>query len=606
MLQEANKLLKQYFGYDTFRPLQAEVISVVLAGNDALVLMPTGGGKSLCFQIPALVKEGTAIVVSPLISLMKDQVDSLLQNGIAAAFLNSSQALEEQYVIEQKVLAGAIKILYVSPERAVSEAFFQFLSHINVSLFAIDEAHCISAWGHDFRPEYAQLQFIKKQYPEAPLLALTATADKLTRADILQQLDLENARIFIDSFNRANLSLQVEQGRNRFQKLLQFIQKHPKQSGIVYCLSRKTCESLAAKLDKKGIAAAFYHAGMSAQERELIQNNFIRDQIPIICATVAFGMGIDKSNVRWVVHYNLPKNIESFYQEIGRAGRDGLPSDTLLFYSYADVVQWREMINNTSAQPEVQLTRLERMQHYAEAAICRRQILLQYFNETLAEPCNNCDVCKNPPEIFDGTILAQKILSAVARTNQTANIQMVVDILRASAKKELIARNFHTLKTYGVGRDIATADWFWYIEQLLQKGFLDIAYQEHNNLKLTPKSIAFLQEKQQMPLVSAEVGKSVEQETTATPSQRLRQETTGVRDALFEKLRLLRKDIADENNVPPYIIFNDKTLEQMAATRPLSEEEMSELSGVGEYKLQKYGKRFIKLILQHIYEENKK
>lgn len=413
-INAAKEALKQYFGYDQFRPLQEEIIERVLDKKDALVLMPTGGGKSICYQIPAIIQEGICIVVSPLIALMKDQVEGLRANGVAAAFLNSSLSGSEQMAIESQAMKGQLKLLYVSPERLLSSNFLNMLSTLSISLIAIDEAHCISAWGHDFRPEYTQLKFLKERYPDVPLIALTATADKITRKDIASQLTLNNPEYFIASFDRPNLGLTVMPGRNRYALIVDFVKKRPNQSGIIYCLSRKSTEDMASKLKNDGFSAHCYHAGLPPKIRAKAQENFINDKTTIICATVAFGMGIDKSNVRWIIHYNMPKNIESYYQEIGRAGRDGLQGDTLLFYSYGDVIQLRKFLDE-SGQKEVQLAKLKRMQQYAEAFVCRRKILLSYFGEDLAENCNNCDICQNPPRQFDGTVLAQKALSAITR-----------------------------------------------------------------------------------------------------------------------------------------------------------------------------------------------
>jgi len=409
-LQTAQKALKRYFGYERFRPLQEEIIESIYQGRDALVLMPTGGGKSICYQIPAVTMPGTCVVISPLISLMKDQVEGLLANGISAAFHNSSLNAEEQRRVENDFFSGSLELLYISPEKLLSPGFLPLLKSVKVNLFAIDEAHCISSWGHDFRPEYTQLRFIKQQFPTVPIVALTATADKITRQDIAQQLNIQqSAQVYIASFDRPNLSLTVAPGQKRLEQMLEFIRKRPQQSGIVYCLSRKSTEDLTEKLQAQGLKVAAYHAGLSSQQRSKVQEAFINDKTPIICATIAFGMGIDKSNVRWIIHYNLPKNLEGYYQEIGRAGRDGAKADALLFYSFNDVAVLQDIINgNPNEQTEVQLMKLERMRQYAEALACRRRILLAYFGENTEKDCGNCDVCKNPPQYFDGTILAQK------------------------------------------------------------------------------------------------------------------------------------------------------------------------------------------------------
>ncbi|MEN0049009.1 MAG: RecQ family ATP-dependent DNA helicase, partial [Bacteroidota bacterium] len=413
-LQQATTALQHYYGYDTFRPMQAEIIQSVYDNKNVIVLMPTGGGKSICYQIPAITMEGTGIVVSPLIALMKDQVEALLANGVKAAYLNSSISMSEQRQIEDQLYQGEYDLLYVSPEKLLSHDFSLSLPRIKINLFAIDEAHCISSWGHDFRPEYTKMKFLKKQFPNVPVLACTATADKVTRKDIAKQLDLPKPKVFIASFDRPNLSLDVRPGIKRFEQIVAFLKEHENQSGIIYCLSKKSTENISEKLKKNGFDSAYYHAGMPPNERSKVQEDFIQDRLSIVCATIAFGMGIDKSNVRWVIHYNMPRNIESFYQEIGRAGRDGADADTLLFYSYADVQKWQNIINdNESSQKGVKLSKLERMQQYSTALFCRRKVLLNYFSENHRENCENCDICKNPPQYFDGTIPAQKALSAI-------------------------------------------------------------------------------------------------------------------------------------------------------------------------------------------------
>lgn len=598
-LSAAKASLKKYFGYDAFRPMQAEIIQNIYDKKDGVVLMPTGGGKSLCFQIPAITMEGTCVVVSPLISLMKDQVEALKGNGINAAFLNSSLSAGEQRFIEDEAFHGRIKLLYVSPEKMVSQSFFPLLQQLNVNLFAIDEAHCISSWGHDFRQEYTQLRFLKRQFPQIPVVALTATADKVTRRDIVTQLELKEPQIFIASFDRPNISLSVRPGQKRIEQILDFIRERPGQSGIVYCLSRKNTEKIAAKLQAAGIKSDFYHAGLSAADRSRVQEDFINDNVPVVAATIAFGMGIDKSNVRWVIHYNLPQNIEGYYQEIGRAGRDGTKADALLFYSFQDVMVLRDILSGEdSAISEIKLAKLERMQHYADALQCRRKILLSYFGEHLAEDCGNCDVCKNPPKSFDGTIIAQKALSAVARLKESVGLTMLIDVLRGSRRKEILHYGYDKIKTYGMGADISAYDWQHLLRQLLHMGLLEIAYDQNNVLKLTEASRGVLFKKQKVQMVKMEAVKekqAARKSKVKTPTQRQR-----VRDELFEQLRQLRREIAVKKGVPPYIVFSDATLEEMAAERPSNEREIRAISGVGEQKLAQYGKIFLDAIRKFI------
>ena len=595
--------LKTYFGYESFRPLQEEIISHLLQKKDALVLMPTGGGKSICYQVPAIVCEGTAVVVSPLISLMKDQVESLCNNGIAAAALNSNNDETENLRIRRACMEGRLKLLYISPEKLVAEANY-FLRDIHVSFFAIDEAHCISQWGHDFRPEYTQLGILRSLFPQTPVIALTATADKLTREDIVKQLHLREPRIFLSSFDRPNLSLTVKRGYQSKEKnkaILEFIARHRGESGIIYCMSRKNTENVAQMLQKNGIRTAIYHAGLETEKRNRAQDDFINDRVQVVCATVAFGMGIDKSNVRWVIHYNLPKSIESFYQEIGRAGRDGLPSDTLLFYSMADLIMLTKFATE-SGQSEINLEKLQRMQQYAEADICRRRILLNYFGEQRIHDCGNCDVCQNPPERFDGTIIVQKALSAIARTNQQVGTPMLVDILRGNLNAELKEKGYNQLKTYGAGRDIPARDWQDYLLQMLQMGYFEVAYNENNHLKITPagSDVLFGREKARLVVIHREeisANRGRKKRTTVPAMRELPLGTESGKSAdLFEALRALRKQLADEEVLPAYLILSDKVLHLLAVQRPVTLEAFGNVNGISEYKKKKYGKEFVKLI----------
>ena len=600
------KILKSYFGYTSFRPLQKEIITCILQKKDTLVLMPTGGGKSLCYQIPALMTEGTAIVVSPLISLMKDQVEALQDNGIIARALNSTNDETADAAIRFECRQGRVKLLYISPERLLNEINF-LLKDIRISLFAIDEAHCISQWGHDFRPEYTRLNILREQFPQVPIVALTATADKITRQDILKQLSMRDPQVFISSFDRPNLSLDVKRGYQQKEKnrtILEFINRRAGESGIIYCMSRNTTEKVADMLEEHGISTAVYHAGLSTAARDAAQEDFINDRVQVVCATIAFGMGIDKSNVRWVIHYNLPKSIESFYQEIGRAGRDGLPSDTLLFYSFADIVLLSRFANE-SGQQELNMEKLKRMQQYAEADICRRRILLNYFGESMEHDCGNCDVCRNPPQRFNGTILVQKALSAIARTDQQIGTSTLIDILKGAASADIIERGYDKLKTYGVGRDIPARDWQDYLLQMLNLGYFEVAYNEKNHLKITEAGKKVLFGHAQDPLVvnkrEAQEAKNKQKKKKAEPqAQALPMVFENENDQLFEALRVLRKKLADQQAIPAYIVLSDKVLHLLASSKPVTIEAFGEISGIGEYKKERYGKDFIKVIRQFV------
>ncbi len=598
--------LKTYFGYDSFRPLQEDIIRHLMDRKDALVLMPTGGGKSICYQLPALLSEGTAVVVSPLISLMKDQVETLCANGIAAGALNSNNDETENASLRRACMEGKLKLLYISPEKLLTEANY-LLRDMHISLFAIDEAHCISQWGHDFRPEYTQMGILHQQFPQVPIIALTATADKITREDIIKQLHLNQPRVFISSFDRPNLSLTVKRGYQQKEKskaILDFIARHPGESGIIYCMSRSKTETVAQMLQKQGIKSAVYHAGLSPARRDEAQDDFINDRVQVVCATIAFGMGIDKSNVRWVIHYNLPKSIESFYQEIGRAGRDGMPSDTLLFYSLADLILLTKFATD-SGQQSINLEKLQRMQQYAEADICRRRILLSYFGENTTCDCGNCDVCKNPPERFDGTIIVQKALSAIARSEQQIGTGILVDILRGNMSSEVTERGYHRLKTFGVGREVPARDWHDYLLQMLQLGYFEIAYNENNHLKITQSGTDILFGRARTLLVTIR-----REEAVQTTRGRKRKATVPTKELLlglpntesgelFEALRTLRKRLADQEALPAYIVLSDKVLHLLSASRPTTIEEFGNISGIGEYKKKKYGKEFVDLIRKY-------
>ena len=601
-MDKAQQILKSVYGYDSFRPLQKDVIDYVISGHDALVLMPTGGGKSVCYQIPALMLEGVAIVVSPLISLMKDQVDALQANGIAAEAMNSNNDEYANRTIRERCQRGEIKILYISPERLMGEiTWLQQYAH--VSMFAIDEAHCVSHWGHDFRPEYTQLGTLKDSFPHIPILALTATADKVTKADILEQLHLSEPRVFISSFDRPNLSLDVRKAyrkRERIRSILEVIARHTNESGIIYCLSRKGTEEMAAELKKYGISVGVYHAGLSAQERTQVQDDFINDRVNVICATIAFGMGIDKSNIRFIIHNNLPKSIESFYQEIGRGGRDGLPTETILFYNIQDLITLRKFAEE-SGQRDINIEKLSRMQEYAESQVCRRRILLNYFGETNDCSCGNCDVCKNPPQHFDGTIIVQKALSAIRRAEEQAGFTLVTDILKGSLSPVVVAKGFDKLKTFGAGRDITAGDWHAYLLQMLQRGYIEIAYNEDSHIKVTSlgKDVLFGRKQAELAVIVREdfrVTKRKRQVQLSDSSTQMQTED----QQLFEKLRELRRTIANEIKKPAYIVLSDKSLQSLAMVKPTNLFLFGNCFGIGEHKKNQFGERFVDMICSHL------
>ena len=601
-MDKAQQILKSVYGYDSFRPLQKDIIDHVISGHDALVLMPTGGGKSVCYQIPALMLEGVAIVVSPLISLMKDQVDALQANGIAAEAMNSNNDEYANRIIRERCQRGEIKILYISPERLMGEiSWLQQYAH--VSMFAIDEAHCVSQWGHDFRPEYMQLGTLKDSFPHIPILALTATADKITKADILEQLRLSEPRVFISSFDRPNLSLDVRKAyrkRERIRSILEVIARHTNESGIIYCLSRKGTEEMAAELKNHGISVGIYHAGLSAQERTLVQDDFINDRINVICATIAFGMGIDKSNIRFIIHNNLPKSIESFYQEIGRGGRDGLPTETILFYNLQDLITLRKFAEE-SGQRDINMEKLSRMQEYAESQVCRRRIILNYFGETSDCSCGNCDVCKNPPQHFDGTIIVQKALSAIKRADEQIGFTLVADILKGSMSPVVVAKGFDKMKTFGAGRDITAGDWHAYLLQMLQRGYIEIAYNEDRHIKVTSlgEDVLFGRKRAELAVIVREdlrVTKRKRQEQL--PDSSTQMQTAD--QQLFEKLRELRRTIANEIKKPAYIVLSDKSLQSLTMVKPTNLLLFGNCFGIGEHKKNLFGERFVDLICSHL------
>jgi len=589
------EVLKRVFGYERFHPLQEKAIAHVLGGRDALVLLPTGGGKSLCFQVPALCREGLTLVVSPLVSLMRDQVESLKAEGVAAACLNSAQDPDEAAEVLRRLSLGSLKLLYVSPERIFAGQGLERIRSWNVSLVAVDEAHCISFWGHDFRPEYTKLGALREILPGVPLVALPATADPAIRRDILSQLAIPEDSVFQDSFDRPNLRLSVLPGQRKFERLRIFLADRRGQAGIVYCLSRAATEDLAGKLSGAGFKAEAYHAGLDAGLRHRVQDSFLRDETQIVCATVAFGMGIDKSNVRWVVHWNLPKNLESFYQEIGRAGRDGLPADTALFYSYADVAQQLKFLDEASPERrELLAAKLERMKQYAEAKVCRRRVLLSYFGETVEKDCCNCDVCEHPPETFAGTVTAQNLLSAVYRTGGKATLRQCALLLKGSFAREITDHGWQNLKTFGAGRELKFEEWMEYGSQLINGGYIAVAYDRGMTLRLTPLSSPVLKGEKAVAVVRFV---SFDDRKAAA----VKTKTAAAFDSdpeLFERLKAVRRKLADEHEVPAYVIFSDKTLKDMSAKKPRTEVEFRRVHGVGETKAEAYGSVFLRAVAE--------
>jgi ATP-dependent DNA helicase RecQ len=593
MKNQTHTLLKNAFGYDHFRPLQEEIINRTIEGKDSFVLMPTGGGKSICFQIPALVFDGITIVVSPLISLMKDQVQALKSNGIKADFFNSSSTPKEENEVINKAIKGDLKLLYLSPEKLISVSK-TWLKELNIKLVAIDEAHCVSMWGHDFRPEYTQLRVFRNSLPGIPFIALTATADKSARKDIEQQLGLTNSKLFISSFDRKNLSIEVRgqvEKKKKLQEIINFIERRKNESGIIYCLSRKNTEEVANHLKEAGHSVAFYHAGMHHEEREKTQTDFINDETKIIVATIAFGMGIDKSNVRFVIHYNLPKNLEGYYQEIGRAGRDGLPAETMLYYNMRDFILYSQFADD-GANTQMQKEKLNRMLQFAEAKSCRRKILLSYFGEHLNENCGNCDVCENPPKDFEGTTLTQKALSGIARMGEKDGITMLINVLRGSNNADIHSKQFFNLKTYGIGKDVSFFDWRDYVIQMANQGLIEIMYSENSALKISPIGWKVLKGEKTIRLttpLSSNDRKKIKKVEKASAG------STANKD-LFTALKKIRYAISKEEKMPAYIIFSDKSLKLMTSEMPTTENEFLAISGVGMNKMEKYGEEFMSAI----------
>ncbi|MFZ7129113.1 ATP-dependent DNA helicase RecQ [Avibacterium avium] len=592
----ALKVLNEVFGYQSFRNGQEEVINAALSHQDSLVIMATGNGKSLCYQIPALCFPGLTLVISPLISLMKDQVDQLLANGIEVDYLNSTQTFEQQQIVQNKAISGQLKLLYISPEKAMTTSFFQFISHCQVSFIAIDEAHCISQWGHDFRPEYTQLGGLKRCFPNAPIMALTATADSATRQDILHHLQLDNPHIYIGSFDRPNIRYTLVEKFKPMEQLCQFVLGQKGKSGIVYCNSRNKVERLAESLRKKGVAAQAYHAGMEASQREQVQRAFQRDNVQVVVATVAFGMGINKSNVRFVAHFDLPRSIEAYYQETGRAGRDDLPAEAVLFYEPADYAWLQKMLLEKPESPQRQIEqhKLEAIGEFAESQTCRRLVLLNYFGEHRQTPCGNCDICLDPPKKYDGLIDAQKVMSTIYRVGQMFGVHYVVAVLRGMQNQKIKDNQHDKLSVYGIGKDKSKEYWQSVIRQLIHLGLVQqVMNQFHSVLQLTENARPILRGEQPLELAMPRVSSIM----TAQSAQK--SAVQNYDKDLFARLRFLRKQIADKENIPPYIVFNDATLQEMAQYQPTSKREMLQINGVGATKLERFGQAFLHIIQEH-------
>lgn len=592
------EVLRGVFGYDSFREPQGQIIDTVMSGTDAFVLMPTGGGKSICYQIPALLKAGTALVISPLISLMQDQVQALTGNGVAAAFLNSSLSAIESAHVLRAARSGDVKLLYVAPERAMMPEFLESLSSIPISMVAIDEAHCVSQWGHDFRPEYVRLGELRQQLPSIPFLALTATADRQTREDIVLRLKLRHAKQFIAGFDRPNIRYLIRHKGDALQQMLEFLEARRDESGIVYCLSRKRVESVAAALRDHGIDAAAYHAGLAIEERKRVQTGFTRDDLKVVVATVAFGMGIDKPNVRFVVHYDMPKNVEGYYQETGRAGRDGMPSDALMLYGPGDAVSARRLITTSDnvGQVKIELAKLASMVEIAEALTCRRQLLLRYFGEETDKPCGNCDICLDAPDTYDGTSAARLALMAVYETGQRFGMTYLIDVLRGKETARIIDNRHADLPSFGAGRDDPQEEWQSRFGQLINMGYLRVDAENYNILKLTPATRGVLRDAETVTLARPRIrpvkagrgrkDKWAKSVTRAGP----------VDEAVLSRLKAWRKRVADEQGVAAFMVFSDATLVELASRRPTTVEGLLDVTGIGQFKARKYGSGILEAI----------
>lgn len=596
IIDQIHQILHETFGYNQFRAQQEEIIKHVIEGKDALVIMPTGGGKSMCYQIPAIAKPGLTLVVSPLIALMNDQVTSLHQLGVSAAAIHSNQTSADLNAIYSAIESESLSLLYVSPERLMTDRFIDYLQRqVTLDLIAIDEAHCVSVWGNDFRPEYVALGKLKELFPDVPTVALTATADSATQQDIIKQLRLDDGRLFLSSFERSNITAAAAPGQKRIEQIIAYVKQRKGQAGIVYCLSKKSTETVATKLAAKGYKALAYHAGMPGDKRAIIQRKFQSDEIDIICATIAFGMGIDKPNIRYVIHYNLPKNIEGYYQEIGRAGRDGEDSEALLFYSWADKTTLQSFIDQSTAREsfkEIQTVKLERMWQFATSANCRTNTILNYFGEYKNDQCGHCDNCLYPPPRFDGTTYAQMALSAIIRGGQRMGLGLTVDVLRGSFKQEITQLGLDQIKTYGVGREISYLAWSHYITQFINQGLIQLDVSDYSRLKVTPLSKAVLEGNQTIEITQ------FEKQKIKTPVKKAKPvlNNLDIDKDLLNGLKKWRTQLAKEMNVPPYRIFSNKTLDYLAAEAPTQYQDLLDIDGIGKVKLEQFGDQLIELI----------